>query len=108
MSQSNNFHTLNVSSESAQPKLRFDYLDGIRGAAALYVVLCHIYTDLVNQLQEAQGFEIVQTIAKLLLTHGQSSVAIFIVLSGYCLMIPVAKASGKLKGGIETFFKDEP
>lgn len=105
MLQSDDFHTPNVSSESAREKLRFGYLDGMRGAAALYVVLFHIYFDLSKQLKETQAFEIVGTAAKMLLSHGKSSVAIFIVLSGYCLMIPVAKASGELKGGIGIFFK---
>jgi peptidoglycan/LPS O-acetylase OafA/YrhL len=37
--------------------------------------------------------------ARHLLTFGHDAVAVFIVLSGYCLMLPVVRADGQLVGG---------
>lgn len=71
-------------------RLRLDYLDGIRGAAALYVVWLHAWgfviarPDLGPMPGWFRGFAI--------LKFGNYAVGIFIVLSGYCLMMPVARA----------------
>ena len=73
-------------------------LDGIRGFAAAYVVLHHAWLqtgpEMFPPLHRALGF----------LAYGQFAVATFIVLSGYLLMLPVARShDGQLKGGIRTF-----
>jgi len=84
------------SAQSQSLSLRLHYLDGLRGLAALYVTLHHAY------LQVFPNPEQVLPVALAWGTHwleyGSFSVAIFIVLSGYCLMLPVAK-SGVLAGG---------
>ena len=84
------------SAQSQSLSLRLHYLDGLRGLAALYVTLHHAY------LQVFPNPEQVLPVALAWGTHwleyGSFSVAIFIVLSGYCLMLPVAK-SGVLTGG---------
>ena len=81
-------------------RLRLDYLDGLRGLAALYVVMHHIYYSVVAE------FVLPPRVAKLTywLILGRSAVDIFIVLSGYCLMLPVVRA-GVLKGGTLGFLK---
>ncbi len=82
------------------PRLRLDYLDGLRGLAALYVVMHHAYYGLTAE----------QTLPPLAakLTYwlylGHSAVDIFIVLSGYCLMLPVVRA-GRLSGGTGEFVR---
>ena len=88
------------------PKLRFAYLDGIRGFAALYVALFHCY-----QMQLLVSSDLDPARAWLFfilkpLCMGHYAVAVFIVLSGYCLMLPIARVGGsyKLKDGPVNYF----
>jgi len=84
------------------PRLRLDYLDGLRGLAALYVVMHHAYYGLTA---EATLSPLVTKLTYWLFL-GRSAVDIFIVLSGYCLMLPVTRAgTGLLSGGVRQFFK---
>ncbi|MEO6601702.1 MAG: acyltransferase, partial [Polyangiaceae bacterium] len=81
--------------------LRLEYLDGLRAVASLYVVLFHAglgfsapFSALppwIRNLQRALSF-------------GHDAVAVFIVLSGYCLMLPVARAEGHLTRGVPSYF----
>lgn len=64
---------------------RIELIDGMRGLAALYVA----YTHIGNPAPWAQ--------------HGPFAVAVFIFLSGYCLMLPAACHGGYLSGGIRQF-----
>jgi peptidoglycan/LPS O-acetylase OafA/YrhL len=90
-----------------KPRLRLEYLDGLRGLAALYVVWYHIYLDVVTDPKKSAKIpELLHSFMDLLFAHGQSSVAIFIVLSGYCLMLPVARSEdGQLRGGFFSYIK---
>jgi peptidoglycan/LPS O-acetylase OafA/YrhL len=87
----------------ATGRLRLNYLDGIRGLAALYVVLVHCWNpDLAEGLQPVLVWLPVTKI----LRYGMFAVVIFIVLSGYCLMLPVVRSGqGKLSGGLRGFYK---
>jgi len=73
---------------------RLEYLDGLRGAAAFYVVLFHAAAGFTsNQLPFwARAL-------RHAMTFGHSAVAVFIVLSGYCLMLPAARNDGLLPRG---------
>ncbi len=70
------------------------YLDSIRGLSALYVSACHAYLMYAPDLY-GQG---IRTVSGSLfwgtswLMFGRSAVAVFIVLSGYCLMLPVVRS----------------
>ncbi|MBC7527958.1 MAG: acyltransferase [Chthonomonadaceae bacterium] len=82
-----------------RPQLHLAYLDGIRGMAALFVVIHHAFmeidlTALPRLLQRPLFW----------LAYGQVAVDVFIVLSGYCLMLPVVRSGGVLKGGTQRFF----
>ncbi|MBC8122369.1 MAG: acyltransferase [Gemmatimonadaceae bacterium] len=85
--------------------VHLDYLEGIRGLAALYVVLFHI----VNQirLQPAWSEVALPVIyATRVLLFGHFAVAVFITLSGYCLMLPVVRSrDGRLRGGFFDYLK---
>ncbi|MGA7936484.1 MAG: acyltransferase [Kovacikia sp.] len=88
------------------PKIRLEYLDGLRGLSAIYVVTYHIYIDISEQLQTIEKPQLLPPIIQALLSHGRISVAAFIVLSGYCLMLPVAKTvDGQIKGGCLSYLK---
>lgn len=78
------------------------YLDGLRALAALFVVLHHAV------LQVDFSTAALDPILKKLirpLYFGHYAVDLFIVLSGFCLMIPVVREGGTLKGGVLRFFK---
>lgn len=80
---------------SPQP-LHIDYLDGVRGVAALYVLLFHIY--------QLSAFSAVHRFWWL--GYGHYAVDIFIVLSGYSLMIAVVRDKDKqLRGGLGHYLR---
>jgi peptidoglycan/LPS O-acetylase OafA/YrhL len=79
--------------------LRLPYLDGLRAAAALYVVLFHAAVGFIPA-----GLPFWARNVRRLLMFGHDAVAIFIVLSGYCLMLPAVRADGHLIGGMRRYF----
>jgi peptidoglycan/LPS O-acetylase OafA/YrhL len=86
--------------KSTDRKLRLEYLDGIRGLTALYVVMHHVW-EYSGGKSSPLGLPFTR-----LLQYGGFSVAIFIVLSGYCLMLPVARSKkGYISGSLVDYFK---
>jgi peptidoglycan/LPS O-acetylase OafA/YrhL len=80
-------------------RTRLAYLDGIRGLAALFVVAHHLWREYTRgSLPGLKG------IITNWLLYGHLAVDVFIVLSGFCLMLPVSR-SGALRGGWQTFYK---
>jgi peptidoglycan/LPS O-acetylase OafA/YrhL len=84
---------------------RLHYLDSIRGLSALYVAACHAYLMYAANIADGR-----QTAAGLLLlgtswlAWGRLAVAVFMVLSGYCLMLPVVQSPAReLKSNISQF-----
>jgi peptidoglycan/LPS O-acetylase OafA/YrhL len=98
---------MSQTSSNPTPALRFHYLDGIRGLAALYVVFHHAYLQVTGS---SDSTILTETIPPLFLIgvkwleYGSFSVALFIVLSGYCLMLPVV-TTGILRGGWVEYIK---
>ena len=80
--------------------LHLGYLDGIRGLAAFYVVLHHLY---VFQYSMSAQSGLKGLLVNWLL-YGHLAVDVFIVLSGFCLVLPVAR-TGQLQGGAMPFFR---
>src|SRR5215472_5595859 len=68
-------------------------LDGIRGLAALYVVLYHIFLRAWSGYPGANHAPFWAT----LLSYGRGAVAIFIVLSGFSLGLGPARSGWQLK-----------
>ena len=65
-------------------RIRLEFLDGIRGLAALYVVCVHaFYGAFVSE--PGLGWVVMDEV----FSYGAVAVSIFIVLSGFCLMLPV-------------------
>ena len=91
------------SENSNKGRLRLAYLDGIRGLAALYVVLVHSWDpNLAEALQPALLWLPMTKFLK----YGIFAVVIFIVISGYCLMLPVVRSNKRyFSGGLLGFFK---
>jgi peptidoglycan/LPS O-acetylase OafA/YrhL len=73
-----------------RPPDRLPFLDGIRGLAALYVVHHHVL-QAVGWQPDRSGMPAPARLLIGLFTHGHLAVAVFIVLSGYCLMLPVLR-----------------
>ncbi|HEV8551621.1 MAG TPA: acyltransferase family protein, partial [Polyangiaceae bacterium] len=66
--------------------LRLAYLDSLRALAALYVVAFHCVLGFA-----AKDLSGPWRILRRACAFGHEAVAIFIVLSGYCLMLPVIR-----------------
>ena len=87
------------------------YLDGLRGLAALYVVFNHC-SIMTMELTDG-GASLPHRLAQLehllhffVFNYGTLAIAILIVLSGYLLMLPVAKTPAlELRGGTGGFVK---
>jgi peptidoglycan/LPS O-acetylase OafA/YrhL len=84
---------------------RMEFVDGLRGLAALYVVFHHVYHQL-NWKDDGGGLP--HSVLRLTkaLAYGHFAVGVFIVLSGYCLMLPVARSvDGRLRGGFKEYIQ---
>ncbi len=80
-------------------RVKLAFLNGLRGLAALYVLLYHLY-------YAPKGLSPVLVHALSWLRFGHYAVAVFIVLSGYCLMLPVVRSEdGRLRGGMWNYLK---
>ena len=88
-------------SPGAATKTHLGYLDSLRALAAINVVMVHALDHVDRNSLRSTGF------AHWFHTHcfGHQAVGLFIVLSGFCLMLPVAKGDGTLRGGAWNFFK---
>ena len=75
------------------------YLDGLRALAALWVVMHHSWFWVADQLHGAVGDVLGFFI------YGRLAVDLFIVLSGFCLTLPVLKNQMMLRGGVVEFLK---
>lgn len=71
----------------ASPNKRFQCIDGLRGAAALWVVLMHIYTLIKESFSYSFPF-----LVDFVLSHGDAGVAIFFVLSGFVIAYSIRGA----------------
>jgi peptidoglycan/LPS O-acetylase OafA/YrhL len=95
----------NATAESArQPgspaSQHLSYLDGLRACAALFVVTHHIL-----QTAEHTGKPLRGALRALAPFHyGHFAVSLFIVISGFSLMLPVVRADLTLRGGALSFF----
>ena len=87
------------STSTSPPRLHLAFLDGLRAVAALLVVVCHCHLLRVYLHHPPPA-----GIPTDLFDSGVVWVNTFIVLSGFCLMLPVAR-SGTLRGGWLSFYK---
>ena len=85
-------------------RIHLAYLDGIRGWAAVFVAIHHCWGHVATRANippAPRWFTIF-----IPFKYGTVAVAVFIVLSGYCLMIPAARSPTlELPGGVLQFIK---
>ncbi len=88
----------------APERIRIEFLDGLRGLAALYVMLGHTYVSIRDYVDPYVGGLELKLLK--LIDAGHFAVAIFIVLSGYVLMMPIAQTAGlKMRGGWQDYIR---
>jgi peptidoglycan/LPS O-acetylase OafA/YrhL len=80
------------------------HVEGLRALACLVVFVNHAYgqTWLADRNQFPSNLLSVFTYS---LVAGHLAVTVFIVISGFCLALPVISNSDQLRGGAKTFFK---
>ncbi|HZH97440.1 MAG TPA: acyltransferase, partial [Fimbriimonadaceae bacterium] len=89
--------------DTVRNRTRLDYIDGMRACAALYVALGHCYMTIwpiVFQVVDG-GLSGSFTIWSM---YGHFAVTVFIVISGFCLMLPVTRTADRIQGGAIEFF----
>lgn len=81
--------------------LFFPFVEGIRGLSALYVVLHHVWQySIADPQAPAPSWFRAATVFK----YGTFAVAVFLVVSGFCLMLPVVQhPMAQLSGGVGRF-----
>jgi peptidoglycan/LPS O-acetylase OafA/YrhL len=94
-----------VRSDSGSAATHLDFIEGLRAILSLCVVLRHVEgwvwpLALLGGEEPPTWFRI----ATCWLTDGRWLVTMFIVISGYCLMLPPVKNGGYLKGGLRQFY----
>ncbi len=80
---------------------RLAYVDGLRALAALYVVVTHA----VLIAAPAHHGTRTEGARPSWLPPGHFAVAVFIVVSGFCLTLPIVRADGRLVGGARHFYR---
>ncbi len=89
-----------ITEKATEKRVHLPYLDGLRGLASLYVVLVHVEPSMSDQLP------LLWTLFFRTMKYGAFSVISFIVLSGYVLMMPVARSeNGQLSGSFINYIK---
>lgn len=81
---------------------RLGFVDGLRALAALYVVVGHI-SDTAWRMAPSDS-QLLSAITVPFNTFGHLAVSLFIVLSGYSLTLPVARADFRLPHGAWSFY----
>lgn len=91
-----------MKSRNTEAKVHLLYLDSLRGIAAMLVVVHHAFLQV-----DLTGYNLTTGQDYLLrpFRNGHYPVNFFIVLSGYCLMLPVIRANYSLPGGTLLFFR---
>ncbi len=85
----------------ATPRLHLDFLDGMRALAALFVVVTHIYL-LIFGPQARPNFPL--SLANGFL-YGHLAVSVFIVISGFCLTLPVLRSKQLTRGATDFYWR---
>src|SRR5262245_17117716 len=85
-------------------RMHLKHVEGLRAIAALVVFLNHAYAQVWEQ-QGARPPAGLLSPLRYSMVAGHLSVAVFIVISGFCLALPVVKNGDELRGGVLAFLK---
>jgi peptidoglycan/LPS O-acetylase OafA/YrhL len=88
ISAASDVRDLTLAPPPARARPRYAFLDGIRGLAAFYVMIHHVYTHATSH-DSAPISKTAQYFTNWL-QLGPLAVSLFIILSGYCLTLPMA------------------
>jgi peptidoglycan/LPS O-acetylase OafA/YrhL len=88
----------------APARLHLKYVEGMRAVAALVVYVNHAYAQTWNPGKDEFPNGILSAVTYFMVA-GHLSVTVFIVISGFCLTLPVVGSGGKLRGGTKDFFR---
>lgn len=91
---------MEVDASGGSGRLHLAYVDGLRALAAMYVMCVHL-------LPRAWGIHaprspVLRALAKVT-AQGHFAVTAFIVISGFCLMLPAVRAGMRMRGGAGVF-----
>ena len=82
------------------PRIRLRYIDGLRGIAAFVIVLHHTHLRMVEIAGPSSGL----AQGPLFLLPAHCMVTLFVVLSGYSLMLSVLRSNDyQYTGGLKTY-----
>lgn len=98
--------SLGESSAASPTRAHLGYVDGLRALAALYVVIGHLWLEcfpIVYGPSRLPTGPFAALTGWMLYPH--FAVSVFIVISGFCLALPVVRSGGKLRGGALAFYK---
>jgi len=80
-------------------------VDGLRALAALTVFVNHAYAQVWEGPKDRGDPSAALTPLSYSLVAGHLAVTVFIVISGFCLTLPVLKAGDRLRGGVSEFLQ---
>ncbi|MEI9941343.1 MAG: acyltransferase [Pseudomonadota bacterium] len=84
-------------------RMHLDHVDGLRALAALVVYVNHAYAQVTTG--DAVALSSPWSLARFSMVAGHLSVTVFIVISGFCLTLPMIANGGELRGGVLGFLK---
>jgi peptidoglycan/LPS O-acetylase OafA/YrhL len=93
-----------MSTPAAVARTHWKHVDGLRAVAALVVYLNHAYAQCWNPLRDVFPHGVLSAFSYSLIA-GHLSVTVFIVVSGFCLTLPVIADDDHLAGGALSFMK---
>jgi peptidoglycan/LPS O-acetylase OafA/YrhL len=92
------------SAATAAAPSRLPYLDGLRGLSALYVLIFHSLD--IRVPQDGERLSLPLRGVDAVFNYGHMAVCMFIVLSGFSLMLPLARrGTWQLQGGFGGFMR---
>lgn len=82
---------------------RLAYIDSLRALTAIYVVMGHISGEIWPGLYNIHPPSNMAVVLQCMM-FGHYAVALFIIISGFCLMLPVLRNNMELRGGVKSFY----